>query len=288
MSVKGKWLSVLGCLCIIILTPILSGLLINLARVQKEPKLQEDFGRFREMRVAAERLEGYWEWGDKEYRQLAKDYLYYDGNIRKEMKPISSFSWYAMLLPQETTNDYAKAFQTVLSNVRCFPVAKDPQGNETVSYEDSWGKSRNYGGNRLHEGTDILTSNNVRGYFPIVSVSDGVIEKKGWLKLGGYRLGVRSSGGVYFYYAHLASYAEGIQEGSVVKAGQVIGYMGDSGYGKEGTVGKFDVHLHFGIYLKMRKKDVSVNPYEVLRAVDTRRVSIDLKTIGTYNVPKVC
>lgn len=273
MRNRRKWLSMLGCLCIIFLTPLLSGFVINLAWVQEEPMLEEDVTRFREMKVAAERLEGYREWGDKEYRQLARDYLYYDGKVKKGMKPVSSFSWYAMLLPKEKTDDYGKAFQTVLSDVTCFPVAKDPQGKETIRYEDSWGKSRNYGGNRLHEGTDIMTSNNVRGYFPIVSVSDGIVEKKGWLTLGGYRIGVRSASGAYFYYAHLASYAEGVQEGSIVKAGQVIGYMGDSGYGKEGTVGKFDVHLHFGIYLKVGKKELSVNPYEVLRGVEAKMVA---------------
>ena len=264
---KKKWLPVLLCVGIIFLTPLLSGLVINLAKVQGEPSLPEDTAQFREMKVAAERLAGYQEWGKKEYHQLAKDYLYYDGRITKGMETVSSFCWYSMLLPKKKSDGFAKAFQTVLADVKCFPVAKDAQRRETVSFEDSWGKSRTYGGNRLHEGTDIMTSNNVRGYFSVVSVSDGIVEKKGWLKLGGYRLGIRSPGGAYFYYAHLANYADGIQEGSTVKAGQVIGTMGDSGYGKEGTVGKFDVHLHFGIYIKMGKKEVSVNPYEILRAV---------------------
>ena len=51
--------------------------------------------------------------------------------------------------------------------------------------------------------------------------------------------------------------------------------MGDSGYGEEGTIGKFDVHLHFGIYLPMdgngSEQEISVNPYEVLRAVERRQ-----------------
>ena len=133
--------------------------------------------------------------------------------------------------------------------------------------------SRSYGGNRVHEGTDIMPSNKERGYFPVVSVCDGTVEKKGWLNLGGYRLGIRSKAGAYFYYAHLESYAEGIKEGTKVKAGQIIGYMGDSGYGEEGTVGKFDVHLHFGLYLDLDGKEVSVNPYEVLRSVEGKKVS---------------
>lgn len=153
-------------------------------------------------------------------------------------------------------------------DAKCFPIAHKKGEKQTVVYEDSWGNERTYGGKRTHEGTDIMSSNNVRGYFPIVSVSDGVVEKKGWLKLGGYRLGIRSSHGVYFYYAHLERYEKGIEEGSRVKAGQIIGYMGDSGYGKEGTVGKFPVHLHFGIYIKKDGKEVSVNPYPILKSID--------------------
>ncbi len=70
------------------------------------------------------------------------------------------------------------------------------------------------------------------------SVSDGTVEQMGWLELGGYRVGIRSPGGLYFYYAHLDSYAAGLQKGDTVKAGTLLGYMGDTGYGQEGTRGK--------------------------------------------------
>lgn len=271
---RKRWMRAAACLALFFLTPVLTGLVMNLVWVGEEPSLTEDVERFREMKVAAERMEGCENWGGKEYRKLARDYLYYDGSIKQGMKSVSPFSWYGMLLSGDKVDGYAKAFQTVLSDVKCFPVASDSQGKETVNYEDSWGKSRNYGGKRIHEGTDIMTSNNVRGYFPIVSVSDGIVEKKGWLKLGGYRIGVRSASGAYFYYAHLANYSGELEEGSKVKAGQLLGYMGDSGYGKEGTVGKFDVHLHFGIYIKIGKNEVSVNPYEVLNRVKKKRVSL--------------
>ena len=69
-------------------------------------------------------------------------------------------------------------------------------------------------------------------------MTDGVIVNKGWLEQGGYRLGIVAPGGAYFYYAHLDSYAE-LEEGDVVQAGDILGYMGDSGYGEEGTKGKF-------------------------------------------------
>ena len=265
---KKRWVGVCAIVGIFFLTPLLSGLVINLAWVQGEPGLTEGMERFREMKVSAERLAGYRGWGDKEYRQLARDYLYYDGQVKKDRKSVTPFCWYGILMPEDKLDNYARAFHTVLSDVKCFPVEKDPQGKATLTYADSWGGSRSYGGNRIHEGTDIMTSNNVRGYFSVVSVSDGVVEKKGWLKLGGYRIGVRSPNGAYFYYAHLASYADEIEEGCTVKAGQLLGFMGDSGYGEEGTVGKFDVHLHFGIYLTVGEEEISVNPYEVLRTVE--------------------
>jgi len=161
-----------------------------------------------------------------------------------------------------------QALRALVKDLRYFPVAKDEKGGEFVSYEDSYGGPRSYGGERKHEGIDIMSSKEERGYFPIVSVSDGVVEKKGWLKLGGYRLGIRAPEGAYFYYAHLERYAEGIEEGSKVKAGQVIGYMGDSGYGEEGTVGQFAVHLHFGIYLTLNGEEFSVNPYPILQKLE--------------------
>lgn len=81
-------------------------------------------------------------------------------------------------------------------------------------------------------------------------MTDGVVEAIGWLTKGGYRIGVRAPGGGYFYYAHLSSYAKDFQPGDAVAAGDILGYMGDTGYGEEGTTGKFPVHLHVGIYVR--------------------------------------
>ena len=54
------------------------------------------------------------------------------------------------------------------------------------------------------------------------------------------------------------------REGDRVRAGELLGYMGDSGYGPEGTTGQFDVHLHFGIYLYQNGEEYSFNPYHLL------------------------
>ena len=85
---------------------------------------------------------------------------------------------------------------------------------------------------------------------PVIAASGGTVTNLGWLELGGWRIGITSDNGIYYYYAHLDSYADNMAEGTKIRKGQLIGYMGDSGYSKvEGTVGKFNVHLHFGIYI---------------------------------------
>ena len=127
-------------------------------------------------------------------------------------------------------------------------------------------QSRTYGGDRGHEGCDIMASVNERGIYPIYSVSDGVVENVGWLRLGGYRIGIRSPSGAYFYYAHLAEYAKEFEVGETVLAGTHLGYMGDTGYSDiPGTTGNFPVHLHFGIYINDENgQELSVNPYPMV------------------------
>jgi peptidoglycan LD-endopeptidase LytH len=165
-------------------------------------------------------------------------------------------------------------YKILLSDIRYFPVPEDLEKKYLVSYEDSWGNQRTYGGERRHEGTDIMANVNKRGIYPIVSVSDGVVENKGWLEQGGYRIGVRSESGAYFYYAHMYSYAPDLDIGDQVCAGQFLGFMGDTGYSKvEGTTGNFDVHLHFGIYYMEGDEETSVNPYYILKYLEQYKLS---------------
>ena len=73
--------------------------------------------------------------------------------------------------------------------------------------------------------------------------------------------------GAYFYYAHLSDYAKDFQIGEEVKAGTLLGFMGDTGYSDTpGTTGNFPVHLHFGVYFDDESgKEFSVNPFPLLR-----------------------
>lgn len=157
---------------------------------------------------------------------------------------------------------------SIWSDIVYFPVPDTIWDEEKkVSFGDTWMQSRTYGGDRGHEGCDIMADINERGNYPVISVCDGTIEQMGWLELGGYRIGIRSPHGAYFYYAHLSDYAEGLSIGDEVHAGELIAFMGDTGYSKtEGTAGNFDVHLHFGIYLNdENKREFSVNSYSILQ-----------------------
>lgn len=153
---------------------------------------------------------------------------------------------------------------TIQKDMQVFPVRKDSTRREKYAFENGYGGIRTYGGKRKHQGIDIMTSNNKPGYFQIQSATDGVVEQIGWLRLGGYRIGIRSDTGFYYYYAHMDEYASRIKKGMHVKAGDLLGTMGNTGYGKEGTKGKFDVHLHFGIYRQKEGKETSLNPFYIL------------------------
>lgn len=162
-------------------------------------------------------------------------------------------------------NGNEREAEALLEDAKQFPVAGDGVSTAKWSFEDSYGSPRTFGGERQHEGIDIMASENTSGCLQIRSVCDGVIEQMGWLRLGGYRMGIRSKNGFYYYYAHMERYAGGLQKGDTVKAGELLGYMGNTGYGEEGTRGKFAVHLHFGIYQTVQGEEKSLNPYPFLR-----------------------
>lgn len=172
-------------------------------------------------------------------------------------------------------SSYANACCAIWDDLAYFPVPVSlTNPSLTVSFENSWMFERNYGGKRLHEGTDIMPSLNETGVYPVVSITDGIVSKKGWLELGGYRIGITAPGGAYLYYAHLQSCAD-VEPGDSVNAGDFIGYMGNTGYGDEGTSGKFPVHLHIGIYLISDGREISINPYPALKYLENRKTSAE-------------
>ncbi|WP_216831027.1 M23 family metallopeptidase [Alkalihalobacterium elongatum] len=149
-------------------------------------------------------------------------------------------------------------FGTLELTKNAFPVPL----NHNYSYRSTWGDRRGWGGRRIHEGTDIFANYNV----PVRSTTYGIVELKGWNKYGGWRIGIRDLNNVYHYYAHLSGFEKGIDPGTVVEPGQVIGYVGSSGYGKPGTQGKFPPHLHYGMYRDNGITEWSFDPYPSLRS----------------------
>lgn len=124
------------------------------------------------------------------------------------------------------------------------PIAK----NFPYSDYDDFGSSRSYGYKRPHLGHDMMGQIGT----PIIAVESGYVEALGWNQYGGWRIGIRSFDKKrYYYYAHLRQnfpYCKSLKEGSVVTAGDVIGYMGHTGYSKTENVNNIEtVHLHFGM-----------------------------------------
>lgn len=139
-----------------------------------------------------------------------------------------------------------KEYKTVYGLKGYFPLAR---GFDYAHYDD-FGAGRSYGYKRRHLGHDMMGLVGV----PIIAVESGRVEALGWNQYGGWRVGIRSfDGRRYYYYAHLRQnypYAENLEEGSIVTAGDVIGYMGHTGYSTKENVNNIEVtHLHWGLQL---------------------------------------
>jgi Peptidase family M23. len=288
-------LLVLYCLVLLLITVGITGkcqkLIITELKIRDVVKKEIDYDSFRNVRINKKNLEKIRKLADEcltAYPYLAgypyTDYIGYltfsmmmaDYDLVGGKVPdIDTFlRGIGRVLATGVFKELYPYYKAIFSDIRYFPIPSMGKNADTVSFEDSWMAPRSYGGNRKHEGTDIMSGNNIRGYFPVVSITNGTVEKIGWLEKGGNRIGIRADSGAYFYYAHLDSYAPGLKAGDYVTAGQLLGFMGDSGYGKEGTVGKFDVHLHLGIYVPSDSIEMSVNPYWILTILEDSRTEL--------------
>ena len=146
---------------------------------------------------------------------------------------------------------------------------------------DDFGVSRSFGFQRKHLGHDMMGSQGT----PIVAVEGGVVEAMGWNRYGGWRIGIRSfDGRRYYYYAHLQKdhpFADGLQEGDMVQAGDLIGFMGRTGYSDKENVNNIQtVHLHFGMELifdesqKECLSEIWIDVYDIVKLLDHHRSSL--------------
>ncbi len=146
--------------------------------------------------------------------------------------------------------------EEALYGVRLFsPIAS---GFYYTDYDD-FGATRSYGYRRRHLGHDMLGSVGT----PIVAVESGVVEACGWNQYGGWRIGIRSFDGKrYYYYAHLRKNHpfNDMYEGKIVNAGEVIGYLGMTGYSARENTNNIDTpHLHIGLELIFDKSQKDGN-----------------------------
>lgn len=149
------------------------------------------------------------------------------------------------------------------------------------SHCDDFGAGRSFGFKRKHLGNDLMGGLGT----PVVAVEGGIVEAMGWNRYGGWRIGIRSFDSKrYYYYAHLQKdhpFAEGLQEGDMVQAGDLIGFMGRTGYSdKENTNNIETVHLHFGIQLvfdesqKECNSEIWIDAYDIVRLLSHHRSSL--------------
>ncbi|MDO5348633.1 MAG: M23 family metallopeptidase [Lachnospiraceae bacterium] len=137
---------------------------------------------------------------------------------------------------------------------------------------DDFGTARSYGFKRQHLGHDMMGQVGS----PIIAVESGIVEALGWNQYGGWRIGIRSFDKKrYYYYAHLRKnypYQSNLTEGCTVQAGDVIGYMGRTGYSlTENTNNIDEPHLHFGLQLifdesqKEGNNEIWISCYELVK-----------------------
>lgn len=125
------------------------------------------------------------------------------------------------------------------------PVA----GVSSRQLRDTWHAER--GGGRKHEGIDIFA----RCGAPVISATDGLVTSVTQNNLGGQTVGVLGPGRYWHYYAHLSEYGR-FKAGDLVKTGDVLGYVGNTGNAR-GT----PCHLHYGLYAA---RGDAINPYAFL------------------------
>ena len=169
------------------------------------------------------------------------------------------------------------------------PIAK----NFPYSDYNDFGVSRSYGYSRKHLGHDMMGQTGT----PIIAVESGYVESLGWNQYGGWRIGIRSFDKKrYYYYAHLRKdypYQSTLSEGSIVTAGDVIGYMGRTGYSASENTNNIDkTHLHFGLQLifdesqKEGNNEIWVDCYELMKFLSINR-SEAAKVEGTKEWSRV-
>lgn len=161
------------------------------------------------------------------------------------------------------------------------------------SHFDDFGVSRSYGFKRKHLGHDMMGQVGT----PVIAVESGYVEALGWNQYGGWRIGIRSFDTKrYYYYAHLRKnfpYNKSLEVGSIVQAGDVIGYLGRTGYSSSENANNIRTpHLHFGLQLifvesqKECNSEIWVDCYDLVQFLYRNR-SETVKDVETKEYHRV-
>jgi len=178
---------------------------------------------------------------------------------------------------------YLECYHAILDGVLdgYHPIAK----GFWYSCYDDFGNSRGYGYKRRHLGHDLFGSTGT----PIIAVEGGTVTELGWNQYGGWRVGIRSDDTKrYYYYAHLRKdkpYIENLQKGDTVTAGQVIGYLGATGYSRKENVNMKQAkpHLHFGIQIIFDPSqedgpgEIWIDCHQICRFLSKNRATVPVK-----------
>ncbi len=158
------------------------------------------------------------------------------------------------------------------AGVTPFVIKAFPHETAIVQFSDTWGARRS--GGRSHTGTDIMSP---KGTW-VVAVDDGIVERLDWNRLSGWNIMIRHADGWTSHYLHLnndntgtddgeggeeTAFMEGLEVGSFVKAGEVIGFVGDSGNAEQAGS-----QTHFELHIDGKK----VDPYPFLKEAMDRKV----------------
>ena len=182
----------------------------------------------------------------KTIEELAAGLKYYDYYLEAYTAALSGLvGWYEIEVKDQSSQS-GKRWERRYGIKAFSPIAKGFYYN----HYDDFGTGRSYGFKRRHLGHDMMGSVGT----PIIAVEGGTVEALGWNQYGGWRIGIRSRDGKrYYYYAHLRKdfpFNKSLKIGSTVKPGDVIGYMGRSGYSlNENTNNIRQTHLHIGLQL---------------------------------------
>ena len=189
----------------------------------------------------------------------------------------------ATTTPLTVLRDQSPAQATEDASLTCFPHER----SDGLRYDDTFGAGRS--GGRRHKGTDIMSPKGLE----VRAVADGVVETLGDGRTSGYYVRLVHGGGWESWYLHLdnddpgtdngrggpaTAYAEGLAEGSVVRAGDVIGYVGDSGNAE--WAGS---HTHFELHID----GIQVDPYPYLVEVEKREDALIALVTALDSTPAI-